>query len=145
MDKPRLSQLVSDTVDRIAELACRQMAAGQLVIPRKIIMTQRTVTANALPYNSDLEFRFIFAVDTGQKNTRAENWLVVIPCEDPQGGRVYEATRINNAKVYVWDNERGWFESLEYEHQWRTPPVRDGRLNFGPYADQNPFDWPPAN
>lgn len=141
MTKHRFNHFHAELVDRIAMLTCKQHMAGQLVVPEAVVLVQRHVTNNYRAGSGDeVDFRFTFQVATGVKSDPYESWLVVVPCDDPQHGLVNETTTIRPSKLYVWDQEKGWQQSIEFQHPWVEKEV----AKFS-YADKsNPLDWPAA-
>jgi hypothetical protein len=108
----------SPVLDEIAHQAAAAYMAGMLVIPTDIVLTERAVSVR--PQGSLLESittRYIMSAIM-PKPLGHEAILVTIASEDPRGGTVNETTTISVAKVYMWDETRGWTHTLDFEHRW---------------------------
>ncbi len=123
MQRHTLNHYHSDTMDRIALLAVKQVMAGMLAVPRGVKLVERNVTARFIHGKEQIEFRFTFAVELNEKSNKYTSWLVSIPCDVPSAatGMVSEVTPIREAKVYEWDDSRGWRDMLTFEHPYMQP------------------------
>jgi hypothetical protein len=131
----------SEVTKRIALLACRHYMAGQLVIPDAVELVQLHITHNLTLSmgRPEVEYRYTFQAATGIQSRPFESWLVVVPCDDPEHTAVNDTTRIQPARFYVWDADKGWQHVLDYEHPY---VMRRHKLD-GEWKE-NPFDFPAA-
>lgn len=143
MRKHSLVHYHSDIMDRIALLALQQVMAGMLSTPLAVMLVERNVTSRFTLTKEPVEYRYTFQVQLNEKSTPYTNWLVSIPCNAPDSvtGMVSEVTPIREAKVYEWDDGKGWQEVLTFQHPHMEQDTKDSWYILD--RDHNPLDWPP--
>ncbi len=140
LEKHNANHYHSDVMDRIALLTVHQRMAGMLVPPKSVKLVERHVSHRYLRGYEPIEFRFTFHVVTNEKSRPKATWLVTIATDDVlrPNGQVVESTPMRNAKVYEWDDSKGWELALEYEHQ-----TSEEKSESAPFDHSDPFNFPP--